>query len=64
MRCFVTARVVWRAVEFCEINFNLLKARIAAGGHLSSIRRSLTARVVWRAVEFAEMNFNILKARI
>ena len=61
---FMTARVILRAVAFCEINSNRLKARKQAGSHLWTKRRYMTARVILRAVASCEMTFYRLKAEI
>jgi hypothetical protein len=45
-RRFMTARVILKAVVFCEINSNRLKARKQAGSHLWSKRGFMTARVI------------------
>ena len=63
-RRFVTARVSKRAVAIREFISILLKARIMAGSHLSSVRRSKTARVIWRAVAIRETTSILLNARI
>jgi hypothetical protein len=42
-RRFMTARVILKAVAFCEINSNRLKARNPAGSHLWSKHRFMTA---------------------
>jgi hypothetical protein len=62
MRRFMTARVVLMAVDFIEIFFYLLKARLSAVSHLWSMRHAMTARVVSRAVAFVEIIFYRLKA--
>ena len=56
-RRFKTDRVEKRAVDFSEINFYRLKARMQAISHLSSEWRFMTARVEKRAVDFSEINF-------
>jgi len=60
----MTARVVLMAVDFIEIFFYLLKARLRAVSHLWSMRRFMTARVVLMAVDFREVTFCLLKARL
>ena len=60
----MTARVVLTAVDFIEIFFYLLKARLMAVSHLWSLLRFMTARVVLMAVDFSEIFFYLLKARL
>jgi len=45
-RRFMTARMIFRAVAFCENNSNPLNARKQAGSHLWIKRRFVTARVI------------------
>jgi len=45
-RRFMTARVILKAVTFCENNSNPLNARKQACSHQSSKRRFVTARVI------------------
>jgi hypothetical protein len=54
-RRIMTARVILKAVAFCEINSNRLKARKQAGSHLWSKRRIMTAWVILKAVAFCEI---------
>ena len=56
-RRFMTARVILRAVAFCEITYNPLNARKPALSHLWSKRRFMTARVILRAVASRELTF-------
>ena len=61
---FMTARVVLMAVDFIEIFFYLLKARLRAVSHLWSMRRFMTARVVLMAVDICEITFCLLLVKI
>jgi hypothetical protein len=63
-RRFMTARVILRAVAFCEISSNPLNAREPSFSHLWSKRRFMTDRVILMAVAFCEINLNRLRAGI
>jgi len=59
----MTARMIFRAVAFCEINSNRLKAR-NAGWQSSMVKTPLhDCRVILKAVVSCEINSNRLKAR-
>ena len=61
---FMTARVVLMAVDFSEIFFYLLKARLMAVSHLWSLLRFMTARVLLVAVDIRETTFCLLLVKI
>ena len=59
-----TARVVWRAVAFTEINFCRLKAGMKADSHLRSMGCFETAQVLKGAVAFFDITFALLPVKI
>jgi hypothetical protein len=61
---FMTAQGLLMAVDFIEIFFYLLKARLRAVSHLWSMRRFMTARVVLMAVDIREITFCLLLVKI
>jgi hypothetical protein len=61
---FMTAQGLLMAVDFIEIFFYLLKARLSAVSHLWSMRRFMTARVVLMAVDICETTFCLLLVKI
>ena len=52
------------AVDFSEIFFYLLKARLRAVSHLWPVRRFVTARVTKTAVSIRETTFYLLLVKI
>ena len=60
----MTARVVLMAVDFSQIFFYLLKARLRSVSHLWPVRRFMTARVVLMAVDICETTFCLLLVKI